>query len=333
MIRIAQIGCGYWGPHLLRNLFFNKRCAVKWVVDLSSSRQKFVKETYPDIGVTDQLETVLDDQSIEAVIISTHAQSHFELARHVLRQGKHVLVEKPMAMTVAEVDELDQLASKKNRTAMVGHTLVFHPATRFLKRLIEDGELGDIRYIYNQRLNLGQIRSDIDALWNLAPHDVSVIQYILSHPTPVQIERNGKSFVQKGIDDVVFLNIYYNTGVMANVHVSWLNPQKVRKMTIVGSKKMVVYDDMSEYQLTIFDKGIDPMARIGENMPFDKPDIFKFVHRSGAIEIPKIEYKEPLTEELNHFFDCIEGKTQCETGPAHARSVIQILSQNSSQSL
>jgi predicted dehydrogenase len=333
MIRIAQIGCGYWGPHLLRNLFFSRRCIVKTVVDVSPARRDFVKETYPHIAVTDQLDAALGDPSIDGVIIATHAKSHGELAQKALRQGKHVLVEKPMAMTVAEVDEIERIAQEQNKTAMVGHTMVFHGATRYLKKLIAQGELGDIRYIYSQRLNLGQIRSDIDALWNLAPHDISVIQYILDHPTPTQIERNGRSFVQKGIDDVVFLNVYYDTGVMANIHVSWLNPQKVRKMTIVGSKKMAVYDDLSEYNVTIFDKGIDPMARLGENMLFDKPDIFKFYHRSGAVEIPKIEYKEPLTEELNHFLDCIEGKVECETGPAHARSVVQILSQNNRDEL
>ena len=207
------------------------------------------------------------------MIIATPAASHFSLAKQVLDAGKHVFVEKPLATKAAEVDELSRCAAERNLVVMTGHTFVYNSAVRYVKKLIDSGELGELRYIYSQRLNLGRIRSDIDALWNFAPHDISIIQYWLGDPEPVSICRQGMAYMQEGIDDVVFLSLEYPGKVIANIHVSWLDPQKVRKMIIVGSRKMVVYDDIADNKIAIYDKGIDRRAILGENMDFDNPQV------------------------------------------------------------
>ena len=329
MINCVQIGCGYWGPNLLRNLVTNHDCEVKWVVETSKDRQKYVQNLYPAVKITDDLQKVLIDDEIDAVVIATPAESHYSLTIEALKAGKHVLVEKPMAMKVEEINKIGALAKEKDLVAMVGHTFIYNAAVRYVKILINSGELGDIRYIYSQRLNLGRIRSDVDALWNLAPHDISIIQYWLGEPEPVSVLRNGMDYVQNGVDDVVFLNIDYPNDVMANIHVSWLDPHKIRRMTIVGSEKMVVYDDIAENKITIYDKGIDRMAVLGEYMDFDNHSTFTFNHRSGDVVMPKIKWREPLRVEIEHFVDCIQNGTPCLTDPNHAKQVVSILSSGS----
>ena len=326
MLNIAQIGCGYWGPNLLRNLVANTECKVKLVADAAKERQNYIKSLYPAITVTSDAQEVFENPEVNAVIIATPVRTHYDLAVQALENGKHVLVEKPMATSVAEVEQLGELADKKSLVAMVGHTFLYNAAVRYVKRLINSGDLGNIRYIYSQRINLGRIRSDVDALWNLAPHDISIIQYWLGDPEPVSIRRIGMDYVQNGVDDVVFLNVVYPENIMANIHVSWLDPHKVRQMTVVGSKKMVVYDDIAENKIAIFDKGIDRMAVLGENMDFDKPNDFQFNHRTGDVVLPKIAWQEPLKVEIAHFIDCIQNGTECITGVEHAKKVVQILS-------
>lgn len=323
---IAQIGVGYWGPNLLRNLIANKNCNVKTVVDLASERREFVRSLYPAVNVTDNIHDVFNDPSIDAVVIATPVATHFDLAISALESGKHILIEKPMAKTPEEVEQIDALAKKNGLVAMVGHTFLYNAAVRYLKELIDSGKLGEIRYIYSQRLNLGRIRSDVDALWNFAPHDVSIIQYLLGDPAPMSVKRQGMDYIQKGIDDVVFLNIIYPDNVMAHIHVSWLDPHKVRKITVVGSQKMVVYDDIADNKIAIYDKGIDRMAILGENMDFDDPNSFKFNHRSGDVYLPKIQFEEPLKTEIEHYIDCIQNGTECLTGALHAKKVVEILS-------
>ena len=325
-INIAQIGIGYWGPNLLRNLVANSGCKVSKVVDLSEARLDYVKGLYPGIITTSDLDEVFTDTEIDAIIISTPVNTHFELTITALEFGKHVLVEKPMATSVDQIEKIEQLAKEKNRVAMVGHTFLFNSAVRYVKKLIDSGEIGEMRYIYSQRLNLGRIRSDVDALWNLAPHDVSIIQYWLDEPEPVKIIRTGMDYVQKGIDDVVFMNIEYPDNIIAHIHVSWLDPHKIRRMTIVGSKKMIVYDDITENKVTIYNKGIDRMAELGKNMDCDVPSNLSFNHRSGDIYIPKIKWEEPLKVEIKHFLDCIINDTICITDTSHAKKVISILS-------
>ena len=325
MIQVAQIGVGYWGPNLLRNLISNKRCKVSTVVDLSPERQDYVRGLYPAVKVTDQVDEVWQDPTIQAVIIATQVATHFDLAMKALSLGKHILVEKPIARSVAEVTEIGRLAGERKLVAMVGHTFLFNSAVRYVKKLIDNGEIGEIRYIYSQRLNLGRIRSDVNALWNFAPHDISIIQYWLDNPVPVSVIKRGVGYVQENVDDVVFLNIIYPNKVMANIHVSWLDPHKVRTMVVVGSKKMVVYDDVADNQIAIYDKGIESVAVLGQRMDYDNQNYPTFNLRSGDLLFPRVDVKEPLKVEVDHFLDCIEKGTECITGIDHARKVVQIL--------
>src|SRR5215472_11479482 len=324
-IVLAQIGCGYWGPNLLRNFSALPECTVKYVVDPSAERRLFVESNFQFSCAIETHQTVLEDPSVDAVVIATRAASHFSLAKDALDAGKHVFVEKPLATRVAEVDELSRRAAERNLVVMTGHTFVYNSAVRHVKRLIDAGELGDLRYIYSQRLNLGRIRSDIDALWNFAPHDISIIQYWLGDPEPISIGRQGMAYMQDGIDDVVFLNLEYPGKVIANIHVSWLDPQKVRKMIIVGSRKMVVYDDIAENKINIYDKGIDRRAILGENMDFDNPEGPQFDYRSGDILMPKVKFAEPVRVEAGHFVGCIRNSQEPLTGLSHARTVVSIL--------
>jgi predicted dehydrogenase len=322
---LAQLGCGYWGPNLLRNFSVLPGCSVKYVVDSTPERRAFVETNFPLSRAIENHQAVLEDPSVDGVIIATPAASHFALARQALDAGKHVFVEKPLATKVSEVDELARSAAARKLVVMTGHTFVYNSAVRYVKKLIESGELGELRYIYSQRLNLGRIRSDIDALWNFAPHDISIIQYWLGDPEPISIGRQGMAYMQEGIDDVVFLNLEYPGKVIANIHVSWLDPQKVRKMIIVGSRKMVVYDDIADNKIAIYDKGIDRRAILGENMDFDNPQVSWFNYRSGDIVIPQVKFAEPLRIEAEHFVDCIRNSREPLTGLSHARTVVSIL--------
>jgi predicted dehydrogenase len=325
MLKIAQLGCGYWGPNLLRNFQSLSECTVTHVVESSSERKKFIHSNFPKVSTELKLEEILADDKIDAIVIATPAKFHFEQAKLALLAGKHVFVEKPLAQKVYEVEELQLISEKFKLICMVGHTFLFNPAVRFVKSMIENEDLGKLYYIYSQRLNLGRIRSDVNALWNFAPHDVSIIQYWLNEIAPISISHRGSSFVQNGIEDVSFLNLTYPTGVMANIHVSWLDPNKTRKITIVGSKKMIIYDDLATNKIAVFDKGIDVVAKLGQQMDFDDLSILSFNHRSGNVFFPKIDWIEPLRTETQHFIDCIKGKTSCITGPIHAKKVVDIL--------
>lgn len=324
-ITLAQFGCGYWGPNLLRNFSAQANCVVKYVVDASPERRNFVKNNFPRTTPVETCEEALNDPEVDAVIISTPAGTHFDLARRSLLAGKHIFVEKPLATKVTEVDALAAIAAERKLVIMSGHTFIYNAAVRYVKKLIDAGELGEVRYIYSQRLNLGRIRSDIDALWNFAPHDISIIQYWQGDPEPVSVSRQGMAYMQDQIEDVVFLNVVYPNKVMANIHVSWLDPQKVRKMIIVGTHKMVVYDDIADDKIAIYDKGIDKKAVLGENMDFDNPQRMQFSYRSGDILLPQIKFTEPLKVEAEHFLECITKGTTPLTGVKHSRQVVDIL--------
>ena len=295
------------------------------MADISSDRRSFVSSLYPKIAVTGEIEEILDDERIDAVVVATPVGSHYELSLKVLESGKHVLVEKPMAMSAQEINKIGVLANNKNLVAMVGHTFLYNPAVWAVKDIIDSGELGDIRYIYSQRVNLGRIRSDVDALWNLAPHDISIVQYWLGELTPISVKRSGMAYVQPGIEDVSFLNLEYPENILVNIHVSWLDPRKVRRITVVGSEKMVIYDDLADDKVVIYDKGIDQMAVLGENMDFDSISNNAFNHRSGKASSVQITWQEPLKLEVDHFADCILSGAKCRTGPEHALSVVSVL--------
>jgi predicted dehydrogenase len=322
---LAQLGCGYWGPNLLRNFSAMPNCLVKYVVDSSEERREFVRTNFPRTTPVESAQQVLEDPAVDALVIATPAATHFKLAQQALQAGKHVFVEKPLATKASEVDELARCAAERNLVVMTGHTFIYNSAVRYVKKLIDAGELGEIRYIYSQRLNLGRIRSDIDALWNFAPHDVSIIQYWLGDPEPLSVSKQGMAYMQEGIEDVVFLSLEYPSKVIANIHVSWLDPQKVRKMIIVGSRKMVVYDDVADDKIAVYDKGIDRKAILGQNMDFDNPRAMQFSYRSGDILLPQVKFVEPLKVEAEHFLDCIRHARTPLTGLKHARAVVSIL--------
>jgi predicted dehydrogenase len=326
-IVFAQIGCGYWGPNLLRNFSALKNCRVKYAVDSSAERRNFIETNFPKTKAVESWKPVLSDPTVNAVIVATPAGTHFELAREALLAGKHVFVEKPLATKAAEVDELGRLGHARGLVVMAGHTFIYNAAVRYVKKMLDAGELGEVRYIYSQRLNLGRIRSDIDALWNFAPHDVSIIQYWLGDPAPQSVRRLGMDFIQPGVQDVVFLSIVYPKKIIANIHVSWLDPQKVRKMIIVGSRKMVVYDDVADDKIAVYDKGIDRMAVLGQHMDFDHPRPDQFSYRSGDLLFPQIKFTEPLRDEAEHFVECIRNGASPITGVPHARNVVSILEQ------
>ena len=232
-MKVAQIGVGYWGPNLLRNLVSNERCHVTFAVDFSAERRDFVQSLFPEIQVSNDAEKIFSDPDIDAVVISTPVKSHFDLSVKALEAGKHILVEKPMATTVEEVEEIGRLAEENNLITMAGHTFLYNPAVRAVKEIVHSGQLGDIRYIYSQRVNLGRIRSDVDALWNLAPHDISIVHHWLGETSPISVKRTGMAYVQPDIEDVSFLNMKYPGNILVNIHVSWLDPQKLRRMTVV----------------------------------------------------------------------------------------------------
>lgn len=322
---LAQIGCGYWGPNLLRNFSSLPDCWVKYVADASAERRAFVQANFPRTKPVESATEVLRDPEVNAVLIATPAGTHFEIAREALEAGKHIFVEKPLATQARQVDELARIAHAQKRIVMAGHTFIYNAAVRYVKQLIDTNELGDVRYIYSQRLNLGRIRSDIDALWNFAPHDISIIQYWLGDPEPLAVTRHGMDYMQNGVEDVVFLNLTYPKKIMANIHVSWLDPQKVRKMIVVGSRKMVVYDDIAEDKIAIYDKGIDRKAILGQNMDFDSLRQVQFNYRSGDILLPQVKFSEPLRAEAEHFLESIRLDREPMTGIKHARSVVSIL--------
>ena len=253
-LNVAVVGAGYWGKNLVRNFATAKRCSLKYICDLDEKILASQKKNFPAVQTALRLEDVLGSD-VEAVVIAVDVPRHFEVAKKCLDAGKHVYVEKPLTLKVFESNILVELAEKKNLKLMVGHLLEYHPAVNYIKELINSGELGQPYYMYTQRVNLGIIRQNENAWWSLAPHDISVICYQLGSK-PVSVSAWGQSYLQKGIEDVVFASVKFEDGKMANIHCSWLDPHKIRKMTVVGSEKMVTFDDMeASEKIRIWDKG------------------------------------------------------------------------------
>jgi predicted dehydrogenase len=320
MLTIAQIGCGYWGPNLLRNFSALPDCHVKYVSELSEERREFVTRNYPRTSPVTNVEVVLEDPQVDAVVIATPAGTHCRLAKQALHAGKHVFVEKPLATTVSDVDDIAAAALTAHRIVMAGHTFLYSAPVEYLRKLVVSGELGEIYYIYAQRLNLGVVRHDVDVLWNLAPHDISIIEYLLGG-LPLTVSATGCDYLQRDIADVVFLNLAFPGKLRASVHVSWLDPQKVRRITIVGSQKMVVYDDIADDKIAIFDKGIDCYR---ESRPFDEP-FPRLVYRTGDVVLPRINFVEPVRVQAMHFLDCVASGREPKTNVRNARDVVAVL--------
>lgn len=324
-IAVAQIGCGYWGPNLLRNLATHPGCQLVAVAENTPKRRAFVSSRFPAIPLRDDAEDVIRDSGVDAIVIATPAGTHFRLAKAALLAGKHVLVEKPLATTLAEAEELASLAAKQGVVLMVGHTFLYNDAVLELHRMTTKEFIGQTFYMHSQRLNLGQLRSDVNAWWNLAPHDLSIFLLLMNGRMPKSISASGTAHLQPNVEDVVMASLEWEDGVRGFVHVSWLDPFKVRRMTVVGSQRMVVYDDVSDHKITVLEKGFNRVPRIGENMDFDVPQDFRFEPRQGDIHMPNITVREPLQVEIGHFFECIaQGKVPL-TGARHACDVVALL--------
>jgi predicted dehydrogenase len=305
---IGMIGCGYWGPNLLRNLRAQKSLRVKTVADSDPKRLAFVNETHPGIELARDASAVLEDPEISAIVIATPAASHGMLVRRALEAGKDVFVEKPLATETEAAAALARLAEREKRVLMVGHTFLYNEAVRELKRRVDYGELGNLHYLYSQRLNLGIARSDVNASWNLAPHDLSIGAYLLGCD-PISVTANGIRALQEDVEDVVFLTLQYPNDVTMNVHVSWLDPRKVRTMTVVGDRRMIVYDDVSDDKLRIYDKGINRENPAPEEQATTFAR-FRMITRAGDLTIPNIRVPEPLSVETEHFVHCLKTRAR-----------------------
>ena len=303
VLNVAVIGAGSWGKNIVRNFATAKRCNLKYVCDLNEKLLAVQKRNFPFIETTTNLEQVLTDSEVDAVAIATDVPSHFRIAQKSLEAGKHAYVEKPLTLKAADSLVLVELARGKGLKLMVGHLLVYHPAVNYLKEMIDTGKVGQLYYMYTQRVNLGIVRRDENAWWSLAPHDISVICYLLGS-NPVSVAAHGQCFLQKDIEDVVFATIKFADGKMANVHCSWLDPHKIRKMTVVSSEKMVTFDDMEATEkVRMYDKG----AAIKHDITTSYVDIISL--RFGDIVIPRVPGGEPLALECEHFIDCLlDGK-------------------------
>ncbi len=319
MVNVGVIGYGYWGPNLVRNFDQMPSSNLVACCDLNPDNLKKVKALYPKVEVTTEVNDILKNPAIDAVIIATSAITHFDLAKQALESGKHVMVEKPLTLASKTSRQLIDIADKAGCILMVGHLLEYHPAVDYIKSLIDDGSLGDVHYLYTQRLNLGQVRKDENALWSLAPHDISIMFYLLGGVEPVEVSARGESYITDGVEDVVFCNVAFKDGVMANIHVSWLDPHKIRKITVVGNKKMAVFDDMeSSEKVRVFDKGVgsNPDYRTyGEDMTL----------RFGDIIIPSIKMKEPLRAECEHFIESIQSGQSPRSDGHDGLRVVKVL--------
>lgn len=319
MVTLGQIGIGNWGQNLLRTFSNLTDCRVKICCDQNEKSLEKVKKNYSNtIHVTTHFEEILKDPDIQAVVIATLPVSHASLACEVLSAGKHVFVEKPMALDVQSAQKMIQLSRRHNKFIMVGHLLLYHPAIRKLKLYIEENFLGEIHYLYSTRVNLGQIREEENALWSLTAHDISVAMYLLNQ-NPSQVWVTGKAYLRESIHDVVFVTLNFENNAISHIHASWLDPHKIRKFTVVGSKKMAVFDDMESMEkIRLYDKGVSWQKNAGNYDAF-------LTLRHGDIYIPKIEMIEPLKLECQHFIDCIMTHTEPFTNGSNGMAVLKVL--------
>lgn len=318
-VKVAVVGCGYWGPNLVRNFHQLPTADLVSCCDIDPQKLEKIRALYPAVRATVNYADVLADGEIEAVALATPARDHHELARDALLADKHVFVEKPLAMSSAEAEELIALAQEHNRTLMVGHVFEYNPAVLKIKELIDGRQIGRVYYIYSNRVNLGRVQSDINALWSIAPHDISILVYLLG-TMPLSVRTTGATYLNSKVEDVVFVTMTFPAGVLGHVQASWLDPSKVRQMTIVGSEKMIVYDDIAdEGKIKIYDKGVYIKG---------KEDIygeFQCKVHSGDIYIPKIEMTEPLRNECAHFIECVRTGARPRTDGESGLRVVKVL--------
>jgi predicted dehydrogenase len=316
-LRIGMVGVGYWGPKLARNFNEIPGASLTCVADLRPERLAEIKTLFPQVMTTDRYEAMLE--SVDAVVIATPVHTHFALAAAALEAGKHVLVEKPITANANQARQLIALAEKKQKTLMVGHTFVYNPAVEAIQKIIQSGELGEIYYINATRANLGLLQPDINVMWDLAPHDISLLRYILGSD-PTRLYALGSVYVNTSsqLHEVVYLTMYFGD-TLVNLRLSWLDPVKQRRITIVGSKKMLVYDDIAENKVVVFDKGVEvPPYSVTE-------DEFRASYRHGGEQVYPLEWVEPLRKECTHFLDCIRTRAVPHSSGEDGLRVVQIL--------
>ncbi len=313
--RVGIVGLGYWGPNLARNFAAIPTCEVTWLCDASEPARRRLAQSLPAARATDDLEALLRDAELDAVVLATPVPTHAELAARVARAGKHCFVEKPLATSVADAQEAVAAARAAGTVLMVGHLLEYHPAVDRLKELLDAGELGELYYLYGNRLNLGKLRADENALWSLGAHDVSVMLRLIGEE-PVECVAQGRSYVREGVEDVVFCYLRFPSGVVAHLHLSWLDPHKERRLTVVGERRMATFDDMQlEGKLTLYDKGFDQDVRSwGE-----------YIARSGEIFSPQIPNVEPLRVECEHFVECVRSGAAPRSDGESGLRVVRVL--------
>jgi len=323
VLNVAVIGCGYWGPNLVRNFNSLSECRVKYVCDTDKKRLEYINNLFPAIETTTSLSTVINDDEVDAVAIVTPVNLHFELAKKCLAAKKHTFIEKPMATSTMECRELIELADKNKLILMVGHTFVYTATVRKIREIIEDGDIGEILYINSRRLNLGLFQKDINVAWDLAPHDLSIILYIM-RDQPVAVNCQGKCHVNSNIEDVTSMTLDFSNGSFAVILNSWLDPNKIREMVIVGSKRMIVYDDTQPLEkVKIYDKRVETPPH------YDTFAEFQYSYHYGDIYSPYIKHEEPLKLETQHFLDCIRTGDTPQSSGIDGLQVVQILEASS----
>ncbi len=319
MPNVAVIGCGYWGPNLVRNFHSLGNCTMSAVCDRDADRLAYLQSLYPDIRVTQDFDEILNDKAIDAVAIATPVHTHHGLATQSLRAGKHTLIEKPMARSTAECRDLIDLAETGNLVLMVGHTFAYTAAVRRIKAIYESGELGEIQYISSRRLNLGLFQNDINVAWDLAPHDISIILNVLGKK-PISVNCQGKAHLNPNVEDVTNMTLNFQNGTFAIVQSSWLDPNKVREFTFVGSQKMLVYDDVEPAEkIKIYDKRVESPPH------YDTFAEFHYSYHYGDMYAPHLQHVEPLKVECGHFIECIMAGSRPETSGEDGLEVVQIL--------
>lgn len=320
MLRVAVIGCGYWGPNLIRNFNALSDCEVTVVCDTDTNRLTHMKKLYPHLETTTDVDEIFRDENIDAVAIATPVSTHYELAKKSMLAGRHTFIEKPMASSVAECQELLTLSQEQGLTLMVGHTFLFSPPVRKIKELVDSDDLGSIQYVSSRRLNLGLFQKDINVAWDLAPHDISIILHVLND-TPVTVNCQGASHISKSVEDVCNMTINFANGGFCTIQSSWLDPNKVREMTFVGEKRMLVYNDLEPIEkIKVYDK------RVEKPPHYDTFAEFHYSYHYGDMYSPFLKQFEPLKEECQHFIDCINKKCKSISCGLEGLKVVQILS-------
>ena len=322
-ISVGVVGCGYWGPLLVRNLKSVPNCKLKAVCDVSESRLEHLKALYPEIeGVTDH-EQFLNGLGLDAIVIASPVNYHYPLAKASLLAGKHTFIEKPMASSSAECEELIEIAERNGLVLMIDHTFLYSSPVRKIVEIVEAGDIGDIRYINSRRLNLGLFQKDINVAWDLAPHDISIILHILGE-FPVAVNCQGNAHVTPRVEDVTNMSLYFRHKRFATIQSSWLEPRKIREMTIVGTRRMIVYDDLqTSEKIRIYD------VRVERPPHYDTFAEFHYSYHYGDSYIPHIQQEEPLKVVCQHFVDCIENNTPPLTGGQEGLEMVRILEASS----